>query len=108
MSIDNALRTAIGFFALILVGSLVSALIGGLFALLIAAISPEFVQDLFHNSDDNIKGYAFAVGMIWGLFIGAGASAFAAGLGAIIKMLRIRLEFKKGLGGQNPTPPTEE
>ena len=75
MSIDNALRTAIGFFVLILVGSLVSALVGGLFALLIAAISPEFVQDLFHNSDENIKGYAFAVGMIWGLFIGAGASA---------------------------------
>jgi hypothetical protein len=97
MTIDNALKSAVGFFVLIVGGSIASAALGGIFAAIVAAISPEFVTSLFgDDAGERVTAYSVVVGMLWGLFIGAGASAFACGLAAIIKMLRIRLEYKKG------------
>jgi len=96
MNIENATRTAIGFFCIILIGSLVSAFLGGAFGALIATISPEFVNELFRpKAEQTIIRYAFAVGMIWGLFIGAAVSGFACLLAAVLKILRIRLEYQK-------------
>ena len=96
MNTENAIKGAIWFFVIIAVGSLLSAVLGGAFGALVAAISPEFVQGLFgHEASESIVRYSFAVGMIWGLFIGAAVSGFACFLAAIIKILRIRLEFKK-------------
>ncbi len=99
---DNTVRIAIGFFVIILCGGLLSALIGGGFAALIAVVSPEFIYSLFNPGDKTpVVSYAFAVGMIWGLFIGAGASAFACSLAAILKILKVRFEFRRGDQGQH-------
>ncbi|OGV59283.1 MAG: hypothetical protein A2283_22830 [Lentisphaerae bacterium RIFOXYA12_FULL_48_11] len=96
MNIENAIRTAIGFFCIILIGSLVSAIIGGGFGALVATISPEFVDELLHpKATQTLTRYAFAVGMIWGLFIGAAVSGFACFLAAVLKILRIRFENQK-------------
>ena len=96
MKTESEIRSAIGFFVIIVTGSLISTVLGGGFAALVAAISPEFVSSLF--GDEATRGivrYSFVVGMIWGLFIGAVVSGFACFLAAIIKILRIRFEYKK-------------
>ena len=96
MKPDEAIKTAIMYFVIILAGSLLASAIGGAFGVMIAKISPEFVEGLFSNSADaSIVRYSCVVGMIWGLFIGGAASGFACLLSAIIKILRIRLEYKR-------------
>ena len=97
MKMESAIRSAIGFFVIILLGALLSALLGGAFGALVSAISPEFVSSLFGGEagSGSIVRYAFAVGMIWGIFIGAAVAAFACFLAAVIKILRIRFEYKK-------------
>lgn len=64
---------------------------------MVATVSPEFVCNLFRQKAESgiIVRYAFAVGMIWGVFVGAAASGFACFLAASIKIVRIRLELKK-------------
>ena len=62
---------------------------------MVATVSPEFVAGLFgHKAEAGIVRYAFAVGMVWGVFIGATVSGFACFLAAIIKILRIRFDHK--------------
>lgn len=96
MNTENAVRTAIGFFLTILFGAILAAVVGGAFGAIIAKISPDFVTGLFSpKAGTGIVRYAFAVGMIWGVFIGAAVSGFACFLAAIIKILRIRFENKK-------------
>ncbi|NLB56849.1 MAG: hypothetical protein GX811_14005 [Lentisphaerae bacterium] len=96
MKTENTVKTAVGLFIFVLVGALISALVGGAFGALVATVSPEFVSDLFiQKAEAGVVRYAFAVGMIWGLFIGASVSGFACLLAAIIKILRIRFEHKK-------------
>lgn len=95
MNTENAIKTAVGFFAVVLVGALLAAFVGGTFGALVATISPEFVSSLFSDkAGAGVVRYAFAVGMIWGLFIGAAAAGFACFLAAVIKIIRIRLEHK--------------
>ena len=85
-----------GFFVVVLVGALLSALVGGAFGAVVASVSPAFVSSLFsQQAEAGIVRYACAVGMIWGLFIGAAVSGFACFLAAIIKILRIRFEKKE-------------
>ncbi len=102
MNTENAVKSAIGFFVIIVVGALASAILGGAFAALIATISPEFVSSLFGSeAEQSIVRYSFAVGMIWGLFIGAAVSGFACFLAAVIKILRIKFEYKKDQNANN-------
>ncbi|MEW6356004.1 MAG: hypothetical protein AB1696_06755 [Planctomycetota bacterium] len=63
-------------FALILAAAILSAALGGGFGALVAVLSPEFTKECFFTKVENIVRYAAAVGMIAGLFIGAGAMAF--------------------------------
>lgn len=88
------IKTAVGLFLVILIGSLLSSLLGGIFAWLLATISPEFVSSLFSltENDGTLSRYAFTVGMIWGLFIGAAVSGFAVFLATILKLIRLRIE----------------
>jgi len=96
MNAENTTKTAVGFFFIILVGSIVAALTGGAFGSIVAVVSPEFVKGLFcHNAEAGLVRYAFAVGMIWGLFIGAAVCGFACFLAAIIKIMRVRMEYQK-------------
>lgn len=94
--IQDSHKIAIGYFLLILGGSLLSALLGGLFALALAMISPEFIRSLFSLStqDTAMPRYAFTVGMIWGLFIGAAVSGFACFLSVVLKIIRLRIEHR--------------
>lgn len=95
MNTENAVKTAVAFFFIILIGTLLSAFVGGIFGAVVAIISPEFVGNLFSiNAASGLVRYAFVVGMIWGVFIGAGVSGFACLLASVIKILRIRFEKK--------------
>ena len=77
-------------FLYIVVAALGSALLGGAFASAISLLSPEFVDGLFHCTADNLIRYAAAVGMVWGLFIGAGAMAFSIFAYAITNVTKSR------------------
>ena len=94
---SGLVKTATGFFLLILIGSLFASLLGGAFGALIAKISPVFVKSLFSlkPEDGNITRYAFTVGMIWGLFIGVGVSGFACLLTTVVKIIRLKIEHRK-------------
>jgi hypothetical protein len=96
MKTESAIRGAIGFFLIIVFGALLAAVLGGAFGALVATISPKLMDNLFTvGAKDGVVRYALAVGMIWGLFIGAAASGFACFLAAVIKILRVRLELKR-------------
>jgi len=70
--------TFLRYFFYIVAGALVSSVIGGLFAAIIAFISPEFVKGLFSPAAEaNLPRYAAAVGMIWGVFLGTAVMAFS-------------------------------
>jgi hypothetical protein len=82
--------TFLRYFFYILGAALLSSLVGGVFAALVALISPEFVMGLFVLSDsDSVARYAAAVGMIWGIFIGAGVMAFCLGLVTLVQIAKV-------------------
>jgi hypothetical protein len=87
-------KTAIQLFGVVLGGALASAVLGGLFAMIVALISPEFVSGLF-SIDKGVSAarYAFSVGMIWGLFIGAAVAGFACGLSVLLGLLKLRINI---------------
>jgi hypothetical protein len=89
-------KIAIGYFLLILIGSLLAAVLGGLFAMVIAIISPDFIRSLFSLGQEfgSVTRYAFTVGMIWGLFIGAAVSGFSCFLSVVLKIVRLRIEHR--------------
>jgi hypothetical protein len=64
------------YFVCIVAAALASALLGAGFACLVAAVSPEFVRGLFHPEPGDVVRFAAAVGMIWGVFLGALTMAF--------------------------------
>ncbi len=85
-------KTAIQLFGVVLGGALLSALLGGLFAMVVAMISPDFVSGLFWMKDGvDVVRYAFSVGMIWGLFIGAAVGGFACGLSVLLGLIKLRI-----------------
>jgi hypothetical protein len=92
----GTVRTAAGYFTLILLGSLLAAVLGGGFGALIASVSPRFVSGLFtlKPEDGSVIRYAFSVGMIWGLFIGVAVSCFSCLLTTILKIIRLRIEHR--------------
>lgn len=89
-------KTAIQLFGVVLGGALLSALLGGLFAMAVAIISPEFVSGLFGVKEGvSVSRYAFSVGMIWGLFIGAAVGGFVCGLSVLLGLIKLRINFQK-------------
>ncbi len=78
------------YFLYIMAAALLSAAVGGLFASVVASISPEFVSGLFQPKPGaSIVRYAAAIGMIWGVFIGAAAMGFCLGLVTVMQIVRI-------------------
>jgi len=66
------------YFIYIVMAAVVSAVLGGGFATLVALISPEFVADFFPRSGAaNTTRFAAAIGMVWGLFLGTAVMAFS-------------------------------
>ena len=82
-------------------GALASSALGGLFACVVALISPEFVSTLFgHTADGSLVRYAAGVGMIWGLFLGTIVMGFSLLLVTLIQIARV---IRKKSEEQNPS-----
>jgi len=83
------MKVAVRYFLYVLCGSILASIIGGLFASLVATISPEFVKGLFMPEEGaSLTRYAAAVGAIWGVFIGAGVMGFCLGLVTLVQIAR--------------------
>jgi len=82
--------TFLRYFFYVLSRPLLSAVVGGVFAAVVALISPEFVKGLFTPQDGaSLPRYAAAVGMIWGVFIGAGVMGFCPGLVTLVQIAKV-------------------
>ena len=78
------------FFIYIVAGALAASIIGGVFACIVAMVSPEFVASLFARpANGAIMRYAAGVGMIWGIFLGTAAMAFSLLLTTLIHVARL-------------------
>jgi hypothetical protein len=89
------------FFISIVCGALASSVIGGIFACVVAFVSPEFVSSLFGREvSGSLVRYAAGVGMIWGIFLGTAAMAFSLLLVTLIHIARV---LKKKSNEQNPS-----
>jgi hypothetical protein len=89
------------FFVYIVCGALASSVIGGIFACVVAFVSPEFVSSLFGREvSGSLVRYAAGVGMIWGIFLGTAAMAFSLLLVTLIHIARV---IKRKSDGQNPS-----
>jgi hypothetical protein len=74
-------------FLLILGAALAASVLGAVFAVVLAVLSPELIRDLFGHKQFMVR-FAASIGMLWGLFIGAGAMAFCIGVAAISNWFR--------------------
>ena len=85
--------TFLRYFFYIVSGALLSSALGGIFACVVALISPEFVAGLFSPSASaaghSLVRYAAAVGMIWGIFLGTAVMAFSLLLVTSVNVARI-------------------
>ena len=82
--------TFLRYFLYIVASALVSSALGGLFACVVALISPEFVGSLFGRAvDGSLVRYAAGVGMIWGLFLGTAVMAFSLLLVTLVQVARV-------------------
>jgi hypothetical protein len=90
------------FFIYIVGGALAASVLGGVFACVVALISPEFVSTLFGRTaaDGSLVRYAAGVGMIWGLFLGTAAMGFSLLLITVVHVARI---IRRKSDEQNPS-----
>jgi hypothetical protein len=78
------------YFIYIVCGALASSAIGGIFACVVALVSPEFVSSLFGREvAGSLVRYAAGVGMIWGIFLGTAAMGFSLLLVTLIHIARV-------------------
>src|SRR3974390_1671022 len=85
--------TFLRYFIYVVGGALVSSVLGGLFACIVAAISPDFVKGLFSPpAGANLVRYAAAIGMIWGIFLGTAVMGFSLFL---VTALQVTKSLKK-------------
>lgn len=77
-------------FLYVVLAALGSSVLGALFGMGIAFISPDFVRGLFGTSETtDLTRYAAAVGMVWGLFLGTGVMGFTLALSTFVLSVRI-------------------
>jgi hypothetical protein len=87
--------TFLRYFLCILGAAIVAAMVGGVFAAVVALISPEFVTGLFAPPPGtSLPRYAAAVGAIWGVFIGAAVMGFCLGLVTLLQIARMLAKKK--------------
>jgi hypothetical protein len=93
--------TFLRYFIYIVGGALASSAIGGMFACIVALVSPEFVGSLFsRETGGSLVRYAAGVGMIWGVFLGTVAMAFSLLLVTLVHIARV---IKKKTDAQDPS-----
>ncbi|MBI3870855.1 MAG: hypothetical protein HY299_20185 [Verrucomicrobia bacterium] len=82
--------TFLRYFFFVLGAAILASVVGGVFAAVVALISPEFVKGLFSPAASaSLPRYAAAVGAIWGVFIGAGVMGFCLGLVTLVHIARV-------------------
>ena len=82
--------TFLRYFAYIVAAALASSAVGGMFACVVAVISPEFVASLFGaGARGSLVRYAAGVGMIWGVFLGTAAMGFSLLLVTLLQIARV-------------------
>lgn len=79
------------YFIYIVGGALAASVLGGVFACVVALVSPEFISNLFGRvgAEGSLVRYAAEVGMIWGLFLGTAAMAFSLFLITLVHIARV-------------------
>jgi hypothetical protein len=88
--------TFLRYFFFVLGAAILTSIVGGVFASVVALISPEFVKGLFSPPDGtSLPRYAAAVGAIWGVFLGAGVMGFCLGLMTLVQIAKVFTK-KKG------------
>ncbi len=93
--------TFLRYFIYIVGGALASSAIGGMFACVVALVSPEFVGSLFsRETGGSLVRHAAGVGMIWGVFLGTVAMAFSLLLVTLVHIARV---IKKKTDTQDPS-----
>ena len=90
------------YFVYIVGGALAASVLGGVFACVVALVSPEFVSTLFGRTgpEGSVVRYAAGVGMIWGLFLGTAAMGFSLLLITLVHIARV---IRKKTDEQNPS-----
>ena len=87
--------TFLRYFFYVLGAAILSSVVGGVFASLVALISPEFVKSLFSPpAGSSLPRYAAAVGAIWGVFIGSGVMGFCIGLVTLVQIAGVLTKKK--------------
>jgi hypothetical protein len=82
--------TFLRYFFSIVAGALVSAVFGGLFACVVAAVSPDFVHSLFSPPQGtDLVRFAAAAGMVWGIFLGAAGMGFSLFLVTVVQVAKL-------------------
>jgi hypothetical protein len=75
------------YFLCVVAGAIISSILGGIFACVIALVSPAFVHTLFAlPAAEPVVRYCVAAGMVWGLFLGIGVMAFLLFLTTIMQV----------------------
>lgn len=88
--------TFLRYFLFVLGAAILSSIVGGIFAAIVATISPEFVDNLFMPTEGaSLTRYAAAVGAIWGVFIGAGVMGFCLGLVTLVQIAKVFMKRKE-------------
>ena len=84
------IMTFLRYFFFVLAAAILASVVGGVFAAVVALISPEFVKGLFSTAEGtSVPRYAAAVGAIWGVFIGAAVMGFCLLLVTLVQVARV-------------------
>ena len=97
--------TFLRYFCYIVAAALSASVVGGVFACIVAVVSPEFVKGLFTPPPDaSLLRYAAAVGMIWGVFLGAAGMGLSLALVTAVQVARLLKRDKvQKMADENPS-----
>jgi predicted lysophospholipase L1 biosynthesis ABC-type transport system permease subunit len=87
---EEVTMTFLRYFCYIVAAALLASVVGGLFACAVAFVSPEFVKGLFTPPQEaSLVRYAAAVGMVWGVFLGAASMGLSLVLATAVQVARL-------------------
>ena len=76
-------------FLFIVGAALGSSVVGGVFGVVVALVSPELVRSLSSSTaPESVVRYAAGLGMIWGLFLGVAVMGFSLLISTLVRLTR--------------------
>ena len=76
-------------FRFIVGAALGSSVVGGVFGVVVALVSPELVRSLSSSTaPESVVRYAAGLGMIWGLFLGVAVMGFSLLISTLVRLTR--------------------